>query len=234
MAWIWAAFSMGLVGSLHCVGMCGPLMLAVPYSATQKMNILLEVFTYQLGRILVYALLGAMIGWVGKGLYLAGLQSFFSVATGVILLIAVFLSFDLENFITRLPFMEKLNTLVKSRVNALWKKQGSGFHLKIGMLNGLLPCGLVYLAIAGAVTMPNILTSTLYMTSFGLGTLPLLVLTILAGQRLSLSWRSRLQRLYPLFVAAVGLFLIVRGLEFDVPRTFDFWQLSQGDVPVCH
>ena len=234
MAWIWAAFSMGLVGSLHCVGMCGPLMLAVPYSASQKFNILLEVFTYQLGRILVYTLLGALIGGVGKGLYLAGLQSVFSVLTGVVLLVAALLSFDLENFITRLSLMEKLNTGVKSRVNALWKSQGKGFHLKIGMLNGLLPCGLVYLAIVGAVTMPNILSSALYMTSFGLGTLPLLVLTIMAGQRLSLSWRSRLQRLYPVFVAAVGIFLIIRGLEFDVPRTFDFWELSQGDMPVCH
>ena len=234
MAWIWAAFSMGLLGSLHCVGMCGPLMLAVPYSASQKFSILLEVFSYQLGRILVYTLLGVLIGGVGKGLYLAGLQSVFSVLTGLVLLVAALLSFDLEHFITRLPLVEKLNTEVKARVNALWKRQGSGFHLKIGMLNGLLPCGLVYLAIVGAVTMPNILSSALYMTSFGLGTLPLLVLTIMAGQRLSLSWRSRLQRLYPVFVAAVGLFLIIRGLEFDVPRTFDFWELSQGDMPVCH
>lgn len=234
MTWIWAAFSTGLVGSLHCVGMCGPLMLAVPYSPAQKSKILLEVFSYQFGRILTYALLGAVIGWIGKGLYLAGLQTFFSVATGVILLIAVLFSFDLENFITRLPLLDRLNTAVKSNVNKLWKKQGRGFHVKIGMLNGLLPCGLVYLAIVGAVTLSNALYSTFYMVSFGLGTLPLLVLTILAGQRLSIRWRSRIQKLYPVFIAAVGILLIARGLQFDIPRTFDFWRVSQGEVPVCH
>ncbi len=234
MVWVWTAFSMGLVGSLHCVGMCGPLMLAVPYSPSQKSRILMEVLSYQFGRILTYALLGAIIGWIGQGLYLAGLQTFFSVTTGAILLIAVLFSFDLENFIARLPLLDKLNNLVKSQVNALWKQQGRGFHIKIGMLNGLLPCGLVYLAIVGAVTLSNALYSTLYMVSFGLGTLPLLVLTILAGQRLSIRWRSRIQKLYPLFIAAVGILLIVRGLGFDVPRTFDFWQVSQGEVPVCH
>ncbi len=229
----WTAFTMGLVGSLHCVGMCGPIALALPYQNGSRWRAASNVLLYNLGRVFTYALLGTVIGLLGKGLFLAGVQAYFSIGLGVLLLIAALFSINLERHLLMIPLLQKLNNWVKIQLSTLLRKNNRGTLFLIGMLNGLLPCGLVYMAIVGAVTMPSILDGAFYMALFGLGTIPLMLSTAIAGQFVSLQWRSRARRLIPVFLAAFALFFIWRGMQFAAPLEMRFWE-NMDDVPMCH
>lgn len=230
---IWTAFTLGIVGSLHCVGMCGPIALALPYQAGSRWATAGNVLLYNTGRILMYALLGLLIGTIGKGLFLAGWQAQFSIAMGIALLVAVFLSVNIEYQLLRIPFMIRFNQWVKHRLGQLLGKRGPGTLFGIGMLNGLLPCGLVYMAVVGALSTGSTLAGSAYMAAFGLGTLPMLLGTALLGQLVNLKWRSYARKLAPLAVAVMAVLLIMRGVNFDIPHNFRFWEAGQ-EVPMCH
>lgn len=230
---LWTAFMIGLVGSLHCVGMCGPIALSLPYQGKQRWMAALNVMLYNFGRVITYALLGLIIGVFGRGFFLAGFQSYVSIGLGVLLLFVAFLSIDIESHLLRLKQVRALNTWVKKQLGRLLSKGGSNKLLFIGMLNGLLPCGLVYMGIVGAVTTDSLFNSALYMVSFGLGTIPLMLSTALAGQFIRPQWRIRMRKLIPVFLVAFALLFIFRGLNFDVPIELRFWEDMQ-DVPMCH
>lgn len=229
----WTAFTMGLVGSLHCVGMCGPIALALPYQNGNRWQAAWNVLLYNLGRISTYTLLGTVIGFLGEGLFLTGLQSYFSIIIGVFLLLATLFSINIERQLLSIPALEKLNNWVKITLSTLLKQKSRSTLLLLGVMNGLLPCGLVYMAIVGAVTMPTVENSAFYMAFFGLGTLPLMLSTAVAGQFVSLQWRSRARKLIPVFLAAFALFFIWRGLQFTTPLNLHFWESNAG-VPTCH
>ncbi|MFN7115800.1 MAG: sulfite exporter TauE/SafE family protein [Saprospiraceae bacterium] len=229
----WTAFTMGLVGSLHCVGMCGPIALALPYQDGSRWRAASNVLLYNLGRVSTYALLGTVIGLLGKGLFLAGLQAYFSIAIGALLLLAALFSINIERQLLTIPLLNRLNGWVKVKLSLLLKQNSRGTLFLIGALNGLLPCGLVYMAVIGAVTMPNVLDGAVYMGLFGFGTLPLMLSTAIAGQFVSLQWRSRARRLIPIFLAAFALFFIWRGLQFAAPLEMRFWE-NMDNVPMCH
>lgn len=230
---LWTALTMGLVGSLHCVGMCGPIALALPYSGSTRWSMVWSVLNYNLGRVLTYTLLGLIIGLLGQGLIFAGVQSYFSLALGVLFLIAALFSINLEGRLLRIGWMRNFNTWVKTQLSRVLGKGGPANLFYIGLLNGLLPCGLVYMAIAGAVTSSNLWQSSLYMALFGMGTIPLMLLTALSGQFVSLSWRRRLRKLMPVLLAAFAVLFIMRGLNFDVPIDLRLWS-EMDEVPMCH
>jgi hypothetical protein len=230
---IWTAFIMGLVGSLHCVGMCGPIALSLPYQGQHKWMAAGNVLLYNLGRVLTYTLLGLVIGLVGKGFFMAGFQSYVSIVLGVLLLLAALFSINMEAQLLKIPGIQKLNHWVQLQLGRLLRRQGWDRLFFIGMLNGLLPCGLVYMAVVGALTSSSMLDSALYMAGFGLGTLPLMMATALAGQFIKLEWRIRMRRLIPAFLVAFALLFILRGLNFDVPTELRFWEALQ-DAPMCH
>ncbi|MBV6654501.1 MAG: sulfite exporter TauE/SafE family protein [Mameliella sp.] len=230
---IWTAFTIGLLGSLHCVGMCGPIALSLPYQGKRRWAAAGNVLMYNIGRILTYTLLGSVIGLVGKGFFLAGAQSYISIGLGLFLLIVALFSIDVESKILRIPFMQQLNTWVKQKLSLLLRGGGRERLLLIGALNGLLPCGLVYVAIVGAVSASSIWDSALYMSAFGLGTIPLMMSTALAGQFIKLEWRVRLRKLLPAFLVGFAILFIMRGLNFDVPVEFRFWEDMQN-APMCH
>lgn len=224
---------MGLVGSLHCVGMCGPIALALPYQNGSRWRAASNVLLYNLGRISIYALLGTVIGLLGKGLFLAGVQAYFSIALGVLLLLAALFSINMERKLLTIPALQNLNHWVKLKLGTLLKQNNRKTLVFIGALNGLLPCGLVYMAIVGAVTLPTVSGGALYMALFGLGTLPLMFSTAVAGQFVSLQWRSRARRLIPIFLAAFAIFFIWRGVQFATPIALRFWE-NMDAVPMCH
>ncbi len=87
----------------------------------------------------------------------------------------------------------------------------------IGMLNGLLPCGLVYMAIAGAIGTGGVAEGSLYMILFGLGTIPMLLSISLAGNIMSIAVRKRINKLIPVLVVIVGVLFILRGLSLGIP-----------------
>ena len=230
---LWTAVTMGLVGSLHCVGMCGPIALALPYSGDSRLGMAWSVLNYNLGRVLTYTVLGLIVGLFGQGLVLAGLQSYFSLALGILFLLAAVFSINLEGKLLRLGWLKELNSWVKIKLAGVLGDGRPANLLYIGLLNGLLPCGLVYMAIAGAVTTPNLLSSSLFMALFGLGTLPLMLLTAVSGQFISRNWRRRLRRLTPVLLAAFAILFIMRGLNFPMPMDFRVWS-EMDNVPMCH
>lgn len=230
---LWAAFLTGLLGSLHCVGMCGPIALALPYQGQNKWVASANVLLYNLGRVFTYSLVGTVIGLLGKGLFLAGFQAYFSIGLGVLLLIIALFAVNVEHRLMMIPALSKLNQWVKSKLSALLRRNDPQTLFFIGALNGLLPCGLVYMAIVGAVAMGSITQSALYMVLFGVGTIPLMLLTAVMGQFISLKWRNKIKRLLPVFLVAFAILFIARGINFAAPLALRFWE-NWDNVPMCH
>jgi sulfite exporter TauE/SafE len=169
---------------------------------------------YNLGRILTYCLLGALFGLLGLTFALAGLQRWVSLAAGL----AVLLIFAGSSW-GRWPGLPitRLVASLKSALAKLLRRRTLGSLLCLGVLNGLLPCGLVYTACAGAVAAGGSWRGAQYMLVFGLGTVPMLLGITLAGKQLQPTLRLRFQRLVPVTVVLLGLLLVLRGLALNIP-----------------
>jgi len=214
---LWAGFLFGLVGSLHCVGMCGAIALALPGADGPRLRYVAGRVLYNLGRLTTYALLGAAVGAVGQGLRLAGWQQGLSVLAGglVVALVAV-----PERWQARAAAVLGLGVVlgrVKARLGYFYQRPTLGSLYAAGVLNGLLPCGLVYVALAGALSMPGVAGGAAYMALFGLGTQPLMLLVALGGPLLPWHWRSRLRWAVPGLALGLAALFIVRGLGLGIP-----------------
>lgn len=207
---------LGLAGSLHCVGMCGPLLLALPLDAAGRTHVLRRMGVYHSGRILMYALLGLLFGLLGKGLAIAGLQKVLAIGAGVFLIGMAFMAWRFEQLVTVLPGFGSATRWVKTRMGGLLRQPGGGGTFALGLFNGLLPCGMVYAALAGALSTTEPAGGALFMAIFGLGTLPLLLMVSVLGQRLSSSLRQRVRLLQPILLTVAALLLLQRGLHLDL------------------
>lgn len=212
MIWV-TAIALGLVGSLHCAGMCGPLALALPMTGSSRTTFVAGRLAYNLGRILTYCALGAVFGLLGQTIAFAGFQRWISIIAGVAILAGLLLS---TRFATSLP-VARFVTRIKSGLGSLLRQRSLFATLALGSLNGLLPCGLVYAACAGAVATGGLLSGAEYMAAFGLGTVPMMLGIGLIGQKLQFTLRFKLQRLIPASVAVVAVLLILRGLSLGIP-----------------
>lgn len=230
---LWTALLLGLAGSLHCVGMCGPLALSLPRRSSNQWGALGAVLLYNGGRIATYSLIGAVIGALGSAIWVAGLQSYLGLALGIFFLVLAFGSFQFESVITRWPVTRRLYAVVSKQLGRLMHATGTSTYVLIGALNGLLPCGLVYMAVAGSVTASSWVNSIAYMAFFGLGTLPLMGAVALGGQFVSAQWRTRLRRVTPFMLLLMSALLLYRSLHFILPGTLQFWQDMQNP-PMCH
>lgn len=216
MAILITALLLGLAGSLHCVGMCGPLLLALPLDAAGKRQVLRQMLVYHSGRILTYAVLGMLFGLLGKGLAVAGMQKVLSIGAGVFMLGMAFMAWRFERLITALPGFGAFTQEVKSRIGKLMRQNPNGSTFSIGLLNGLLPCGMVYAALAGAIATTGVPEGGLFMVAFGLGTLPLLLVVSVLGRSFSVSIRQKIKIAQPILLGLVGLLLLQRGLHLDL------------------
>jgi sulfite exporter TauE/SafE len=207
------AILLGLVGSLHCAGMCGPLALALPATGNSRTALLLGRLAYNFGRILTYCTLGAVFGLAGKTLALAGFQRWVSLVAGLAILVGLIFSTKLA---TGNPLTFTV-AWIKSGLGALLRRRSLASVFSLGALNGLLPCGLVYAACAGAVATGGVLSGVGYMAAFGLGTVPMMLAIGLVGKKLQFTLRFKLQRLIPASLALVALLLILRGLSLGIP-----------------
>jgi hypothetical protein len=210
---ILTAIVLGLVGSLHCAGMCGPLALALPAAGTSGPGFLSGRLAYNLGRILTYCLLGVVFGLVGKTLVVAGVQRWVSIGLGLMLLIGLFSSRKLALWRPVTSFVEGL----KSRMGSLLRRRSFSSRLSLGLFNGLLPCGLVYVACAGAVATGGLLSGLAYMAGFGLGTVPMMLGIGLSGHLFPIALRLQLRKAIPLSVFLLASLLILRGLGLGIP-----------------
>lgn len=226
---IWTAFVLGLVGSLHCAGMCGPLALALPVVGTTRLSFTTSRLLYNAGRILTYCIVGALFGVLGRSLSLAGLQRWVSLGAGVVILIGLVLS---TRAAAKLPAWQTVAWLKRAFGSLLRRRTFASLFL-LGAINGLLPCGLVYVAAAGATATGGIASAVAYMFAFGLGTLPVMLGLGLAGKRLQFSLRFRVQKLIPVSVAMLALLLVMRGMSLGIPYLSP--DLTHTDVSgSCH
>ena len=210
---LWTAFLLGLVGSLHCAGMCGPLALALPAAGNTTPGYVLGRVAYNVGRIVTYCLLGIVFGLAGWTFLLAGVQRWISIALGVALLLGLFASHKLA--LSR-PVTSAVNQL-KSRMSVLLRRRSFAALAVLGLLNGLLPCGLVYVACAGAAATGGIFAGTSYMAAFGAGTVPMMLAISLSGKLLPTALRLKLVKTLPVCVFLLGTLLILRGLSLGIP-----------------
>ncbi|MVM31756.1 sulfite exporter TauE/SafE family protein [Spirosoma sp. HMF4905] len=223
--WLATAFLTGLISSLHCVGMCGPLVAALPVGRLPCGQRWQAVGLYHAGRIVTYSVLGALAGTLSLGLNLMGWQRPLSIGFGVSLLIS---------FIWRKGLPARLHwPWLNARISKLFgqyihKPQRWSFA-GLGMLNGLLPCGFTYLALAGTLATQTPLAGASYMLLFGAGTLPALLGVNLVASWVTIVGRQRLNRVLSMVTVGVALLLIGRGVaEYQLP-------IGPADViPICH
>lgn len=229
----WAAFSMGLLGSLHCAGMCAPIALSLPYPEQQGWKRLKSILLYNSGRLITYSLLGLLFGLLGKGLFLAGWQRGISILMGTGLLLASFSLINPERSLMTNKYLSQAYLWLKQQLGRRLSNTSSTSIFTVGLLNGLLPCGLVYLAIVGALTAEHSWQGMFYMASFGLGTFPLMIAVVWSGMWLKPNLRMIFTRLYPVFLFALGALLIWRGLLLQIPRSLELWE-ALGQPVFCH
>jgi sulfite exporter TauE/SafE len=224
---LWTAFVLGLVGGLHCVGMCGPLALALPVPLGGRVSFVAGRLLYNLGRVVTYALLGLVFGLVGRTLLLAGLQRWLSIGLGLALIVGWLTS---RRLATSLPVAHVVDRL-KSGMGGLLRQRSVASLAALGLLNGLLPCGLVYVALAGAVARGSQLDGILYMAVFGLGTLPMMLGISLSGRLFPLAFRLKLRRAIPVGICLLAGLLILRGMALGIPYVSP--DLSSGTPGCC-
>jgi sulfite exporter TauE/SafE len=197
---LWTAFIVGLVGSAHCAGMCGPIALALPLKSDNWFTRVGGGLVYNAGRIITYMILGAIFGMLGKGLHMAGFQLWASIVIGILMIVMVVVPLIFK----KLP---SLNNVF----------EGSLSLFGIGLLNGILPCGLVYVAVAGAINTGGVISAMMYMALFGAGTIPVMLAVSLAGTMISLKLRVFVNKLSPYVIVLLGVLFILRGLSLGIP-----------------
>jgi sulfite exporter TauE/SafE len=210
---LWTAFILGFIGSLHCAGMCGPLALALPVTAGGAASHVFGRLGYNLGRVVTYCGIGVVFGLFGRVLLLAGVQRWLSIALGAALIAGLFTS---SRFIGWRPITTLVQRL-KSGMSSLLRKRSILSLGLLGLLNGLLPCGLVYVAAAGAATTGGAASGAAYMAAFGMGTVPLMLAIGLSGRLVQPSVRLKLTKAVPACVFLLGVLLILRGMSLGIP-----------------
>lgn len=214
---IWTGFIVGLLGSVHCVGMCGPIAVALPVLGETQFEVLAGRVLYNFGRVITYSLMGALFGLFGSRLILFGLQQDLSILLGSIILIYVLLPRKWKAKIFDTTFYKRIKTFLVSRFAILISRRSISSLFIIGLLNGLLPCGFVYVGIAGAASTADWLHGAAYMALFGLGTFPIMFAASILGKIINLNIRQRINKLIPVLTLILALLFILRGLNLGIP-----------------
>ena len=229
---ILAAFTMGLLGSFHCVGMCGPLALSLPLKDDSVWSKFSGGLLYNAGRIVTYSLFGLLFGVIGKSVALFGFQQWLSIILGVLIIFFIILpkrlsSFNNNNFV--LNYFGKL----RSSLGKLFSQKNYSSLFSIGLLNGLLPCGLVYMAAAGAVATGDIVNSISFMAFFGLGTLPMMWSIAFFGNYVGIGLRQKIRKAYPYMLMLMASLLILRGMGLGIPYVSPKVDMEKKVVHSC-
>lgn len=210
-------FFIGLVGSFHCIGMCGPIAIALPVNEKGTWRFYLGRVLYNAGRTATYAFFGAMMGVIGQRFFIAGFQQEVSIVVGGVMMLSAVAPGLAHKFFGRVTIAQTITARLKQLFSAAFRKRTVLSLFVVGVVNGFLPCGLVYMAMAGAATTGSIGGGALFMAGFGLGTIPVMLGVSVAGSFLSLGVRHKLSRMTPVFVFVLGLILLLRGLNLGIP-----------------
>lgn len=213
---LYTAIIFGLISSLHCIGMCGPIAMMLPVDHKNPSKKALQILIYHLGRLTSYGILGLAFGLLGRGFYMAGIQQQLSIAVGVGMIVIAIVP---EKVLAQYNFSKpvyRLITKIKSSLGTQFKRKTPDAFFSIGLFNGLLPCGLVYAALFGAIAMQNVGLSITYMILYGLGTIPMMSVVVYVSSLLSMPFRNKLQKAVPIVTVLIGVLFVLRGMGLDI------------------
>lgn len=231
-----SGFVVGILGSLHCAGMCGPIALALPAGVSRNMHFIGGRLLYNLGRVVTYVILGAIVGSVGGVIAIAGMQQMLSISIGCVMLAVVFLPSLVRGFSPGSSVVQNLQIRVRQRLGALFARRTIPSLFVIGVMNGFLPCGFLYVALAGAATLGGTIHGAMFLAGFGGGTLPLMLALSLLGRKIQDLARERMGGFVRLFMALLAVLFILRGLNLGIPFVSPHVKTSHASMlpdPVC-
>jgi len=217
MEFIISGLVLGFFTSFHCIGMCGPIAIALPLHGTSKLQKLVGGILYNLGRTTTYVIFGFILGSFGQGLGALGFQRWVSIVAGILMIITVLSPSLFKSNFNSSGILNRLLLKVKLALKKLFSTRSFHSLFLIGLLNGLLPCGPLYMAFIISTGTGNSITAAIFMLMFGLGTIPLLILVTILGNFISIPIRNKINSLLPILIVIIGILFILRGLNLGIP-----------------
>ena len=214
--------------------MCGPIAFILPINRSSIITKTVGLSAYNIGRVLTYCLLGLMVGLFGEGLRFAGVSQTISIVLGVLLLFTVLISKKVFNVSFLGKYFIRFNNVLKSKLGTTLKKRSVPALFITGSLNGLIPCGAVFIALQAALLQPSIEQSALFMTIYGLGTIPMMFSIAYLSNSMSGIIKNKVTKIMPVITIVVALLLIVRGLNLDIPYISPAYDVQSNEMSCCH
>ncbi len=230
---ILAASMMGLAGSLHCVGMCGPLISMMPYDRTSRIRFIITKSLNHLGRITTYVILGVVFGLMGQAIAAAGFQQWLSIISGLVILVLVLWPKRWIKFSPKSKIFG-FTSWVKLKFSTLLKSRKPRTLYLLGVLNGLLPCGLLYMALAASISTGGAAKGAFFMLMFGLGTVPALVLVGVFASTLKQRFANSFMKVSRVLLVMTAFLLIVRGSNLGIPYLSPKVNVKKAEMECCH
>jgi len=221
-----SALLLGLGGSVHCFAMCGPLVMGMPFQKVVPSKKLAAVGGFVFAKAIAYGFLGALLGLFGKGFTMLNYQGYLSIMAGFLICLVTFVP-AISKYIQWPSILQKKFGKLYMRLLETPKWY---YFIGLGFMNGLLPCGLVYTALAAAMASGQAGSGFLFMWLFGIGTVPALVSVVLMKNKISLSLGKYVGKVPMIFSILLGCFLMIRGLRVEHQRS-DFHR--NGQVISC-
>ncbi|HVT86750.1 MAG TPA: sulfite exporter TauE/SafE family protein [Chitinophagaceae bacterium] len=228
-----SAFIMGFAGSLHCVGMCGPLALSLPVVHNNNLSRITGAVIYNSGRIVSYTTLGLIFGSLGGLIIAPKWQSGLSLALGVVILLYLLIPKRYFHLFPSNKF-NKPFLLLRQQLGKLFRSEKQSSLFAIGILNGLLPCGLVYLALSSSVISASSMNGGMFMLFFGLGTFPAMFITVVMSNYINQTIRLKLRKAVPALLFVMATLLILRGMELGIPFVSPSFVHGNAGAVSCH
>lgn len=232
---LFTAFIFGLISSFHCIGMCGPIAMMLPVDRNNQAKKVTQIITYHLGRLFAYSTIGFIFGMLGKGFLLAGMQQKMSIFIGIAMILIILIP---EKVVANYNFSKpifKVISKIKTTLGSQFKNKSYKSLFTIGLLNGFLPCGMVYVALFGAIAMQSPTLGILYMVLFGLGTVPMMSSIVYLNSFLTIPIRNKIQKAIPYVAVFIGIVFILRGLGLGIPYISPSnMSLFVQQQPNCH
>lgn len=225
---IFAGFILGLTSNFHCVGMCGPIALAIPLDRSSKIKTLMGALLYNGGRVLMYGILGLIVGSIGLTIETMGVLQWMSILAGVLMIAYAWRKYI--HFIHPTLKFEGINHFVSKNIGKLLKVKSNWKLIPMGMLNGILPCGMVFAGLFNAAIAGSMIDGGLGMIAFGVGTLPMMLAVSFFAGRLNSELRIKFNAIVPYLLTVVGLMIILRGMNLGIPFVSPKLNVAQEQV----
>jgi uncharacterized protein len=223
---LYFAFTLGLLANFHCIGMCGPISLALPLNRKNKLTAASGVMTYTIGRSIGYALLGIIIGVIGFSANLLGVLQWLSIISGILIIL-----FAWRNYYAFTPRFGAFNAFITQKIGVLFKQNREKKSYTtlglIGLLNAYLPCGMVYVALLSALNAGTVANAALFMFVFGIGTAPGFLVLALLKNKVTFSRFLNNKVMVASLVSLVGVLILLRGLNLGIPMISPKMEMTQ-------